>query len=294
MCGIAGYLIKDNKRVRSISLHTLCRSLLGNIASRGRDATGYAYISNTTKKVCLAKAPVESCDFLNISGHLLSTKAPKVMPRTMLLHVRSATQGEPDNNQNNHPIYAKASGLCMVHNGWFWNDADIVKTHKLTVDAEVDSEVYLKLIEKYALSEKSVGRGIYKATEEFVGSIACGMIQASKPGHMWLWRDSGSLAVAEVDFGYVFASTKDALIQSLYTMHANDMSYFRLIQFPYDTLIYLSAQEDVPYEGKLSVPDYMPEPTFGHTIITYGETTRKRPFRSSKGAYKQNYDNYFE
>lgn len=169
------------------------------------------------KSVYLAKAPVPASEFLRIPGHILNKPNIKYMPRAMLLHTRSATQGAPENNQNNHPLYAKASGLCLIHNGWFTNDDALAEEHKLNMDAQVDSEVYLRLIEKYYLEhpDEQIEAGITYATSEVFGSLACAMIQAGRPGTMWLWKDTGPLMIARTDWGMVFASTKDALLSAL-------------------------------------------------------------------------------
>ena len=118
MCGIAGYIVTNDGVVRKRKLKTLATSLLLGIAERGKEAAGYAYVHPQSGFVRIAKEGVSAVDFVKIPGHLLSTESHLNMPRAMILHARFATQGSPTKNGNNHPLYTKGSGLCMVHNGW--------------------------------------------------------------------------------------------------------------------------------------------------------------------------------
>ncbi len=277
MCGIAGYFITKPHAVRAEPLQELARNLLRGIESRGRDATGYAYVSKRDGWLRMAKAPVDAGDFLDIPGHLLSKgREVQSMPQSMILHTRHATQGSPEDNRNNHPIYCKQSGLCMVHNGWLIDDDGMIRDHELVKDAEVDTETYLRLIEKYYLLDKadrakeekptpksiteSVEFGITEATREAWGSLACAMIQGGKPETMWLWRDTGAMYFVQVDWGFVFASTDDAVQSALYnSFSALDMSYFEPLEVEDNQLIRLELNgitEVLPLETPEWGEDY--------------------------------------
>ena len=243
MCGIAGYIVTNDGVVRKRKLKTLATSLLLGIAERGKEAAGYAYVHPQSGFVRIAKEGVSAVDFVKIPGHLLSTGSHLNMPRAMILHARFATQGSPTKNGNNHPLYTKASGLCMVHNGWFTNEDEVAKEMNIDRDCEVDSEVYLKLIEHYVRSAL-MDTAIEKATQKLSGTSACAMIQAKKVNEVWLWRDNfGSLALAKTDFGYVFASTTDTLYRSLLgSLSAFDNTSLELIPLAKGEMVLLSGQ----------------------------------------------------
>jgi len=223
--------------VSSQGLWSLSRCLLVGIQSRGRDAAGYAYVTSDGR-TNFAKAAVESKDFIKIPGHLLF-EAPPAMPTNMLLHARYATQGEPKNNKNNHPLYSKISGLCMIHNGWFVNDAEVREQFSLRPDAEVDTETYLRLIEKFYIEGdvKSIETAIREATKCVFGNVVCGMIQGGKPNIMYLWRDRGDLAALKTEWGYVFASTMSILINAIGCLSAFDLAYYERFQVPSNSLV---------------------------------------------------------
>ena len=88
------------------------------LESRGRDASGFAYMNNQNKLIVLKLAKkssetVKGNDWKNL-----------VLPQIMILHTRAKTQGEPTNNMNNHSLFTK-DGLCIVHNGMIFNDKEI-------------------------------------------------------------------------------------------------------------------------------------------------------------------------
>lgn len=238
MCGIAGIFVTNKSRINDAALHRLARSLLVAIQTRGSDATGYVYL-NKHGNTCLAKAPVTAKSFVDIPGHLLSKKKAE-MPQLILLHARFATHGEASNNMNNHPLYSKVSGLSLIHNGWLLNDTELETDFELKKDAEVDTETYLRLIEKFYFQgeTKSVESGIKEATKLVYGAVVCAMIRGGKPGVMWLWRDKGDLAVVQTEWGYVFASTMTLLLNSLYdSCHASDVASFRRFYIPQASLV---------------------------------------------------------
>lgn len=306
MCGIAGYMVTHPKRISAPVLQAVSRRLLSEIEIRGRDATGYSYVSLRDKCVYLAKAPVTASEFLKIEGHILTRSGVQRMPRAMILHTRAATQGNPNDNKNNHPIYAKQSGLCMIHNGWISNDDMLVQNHKLPQDAEVDSEVYLRLIEKFYLENPSepIESSIQKATKYVFGSLACAMIQGGRTDTMWVWRDSGALAVARTDWGYAFASTKDALLRALLANGSSlDTALIEVTEPPPGTMYTWSSGGHMRI-GKVSAADWQHFPaelgTRVHRTYSGGRLTRVSRARNNDGKaytfdpvdYDSEYDGY--
>ena len=293
--------------ISSLGLWSLSRCLLVGLQSRGRDATGYAYI-NHDGNTNFAKAPIEAKDFIKVPGHLLY-EPPKQMPMNLLLHARYATQGEPSENMNNHPLYSKTSGLCLVHNGWFMNDGDITREFSLKLDATVDTEAYLRLIEKFYIEGdvKSIEVAIKEATKCFYGSLACGMIQGGKPNVMWLWRDRGELAVLKTEWGYVFASTMKILVNAIGCLSAIDIASWTAFSIPPSTLVKFELGKkpriiqlepiewaNSAYFGDISITSYDGEEKIrrvkkvsGNTTYYYGNNNN---FAAHNAAYFQGYD----
>ncbi len=135
-------------------------------------------------------------------------------PRAIILHTRYATEGTPNNNENNHPIYSKQTGLTLIHNGWLTNEREVLAKFKLRKDGEVDSETVLRLIEHFLLNgSRTINRAIKLAMRELKGVFACALISERYPNTLWLWRDNNPLHVVRDPFSgaFIFASTEELL-----------------------------------------------------------------------------------
>lgn len=308
MCGIAGYFVSKGQEPSPLALHKLSQNLLEGIQSRGRDASGYAFVSAVDKHVKLAKAPVNASTFLGLPGHLLSKdRVVKSMPQSMILHARAATKGDPVNNWNNHPVYSKASGLCLIHNGWLINDDDLVEEFKLRPDAQVDTEAYLRLVEQFYINgnQKSMEKAIIQATAVSYGAIACAMIQGGRKGVMWLWKDDGQISLAKVDWGWIFASTTDILVKAIVAMQgktsAADTSFFKVAEVGKGTILRFAQGESVK-QYSLEGVDWEKLPSrYSNRVTRFTSnagTTVRRAFRNntftgvSRPGMFNEYDNY--
>jgi glucosamine 6-phosphate synthetase-like amidotransferase/phosphosugar isomerase protein len=212
MCGIAG--IFDVEKSRDLDRAAIAANLLKQIESRGRHATGYAYHDDGTTVVC--KADLRALDFIATAP--LFTEPFDATPRSVLLHTRYATQGSPSDNENNHPIYSKVSGLTLIHNGWLTNEKHLLRKYGLKKDGAVDSETVLRLIEHFILSEgKKITTAIRLAMAELEGKFACALISEKYPDTMWLWRRGNPLAGIrdEKTGAFYFASTPEMLTRAL-------------------------------------------------------------------------------
>ena len=136
------------------------------LESRGRDASGFAFIMNGN--LVVHKAAIRSSEMIH-------TKEWKelVLPAIFIAHTRMKTQGSEKNNYNNHPLFNK-EGLCLVHNGMIHNDEEIFGKQKR--DAEVDSEAILSV-----LSAKGKGDKIKKVFDKLEGSFAFACIDKNNP-----------------------------------------------------------------------------------------------------------------
>lgn len=135
MCGIAGFSLHPNDD--TTEARRLTRSLFAAIEERGRHASGAAWTESG--EVWLDKAPLKG----SIYGPLL-TEALPADSRTAILHTRYATQGDPSDNNNNHPF--ALPGLTGIHNGIVDNDRDIFDLLNVKPTTEVDSEAIFALL----------------------------------------------------------------------------------------------------------------------------------------------------
>ena len=193
MCGVFGFVAKDNGPLNLTILERIAKAT----ERRGPHAWGMAWISKDGKmRMYKQTGRIKDC-----LGLLAMAK-----DATMLIgHTRWATQGDPENNLNNHPH--PSDGGWIVHNGVIPNFRSIIKQHKLHPTTECDSEVLGLLVE--TLQGNLVSRCADAA------NIASGrdlvMLGLWKPGKLVAVRSGNPLHCGETGRGYYLASLADGL-----------------------------------------------------------------------------------
>lgn len=228
MCGIAGILDVTRSDLDRV---TLARELLLQIERRGRHATGYAFIDETTRTTVIEKADLCASEFVQLAPMFVD--GLEIDPRAIILHTRYATQGSPSENMNNHPLYSKRTGMTLIHNGWLTNEREILAKYKLQKDADVDSETILRLIEHFLLKgNRSINRAIKLAMRELKGVFACALISERYPNTLWLWRDNNPLHIVfdRKSGALIFASTAELLRDALTNAGIDDAGAIK--EFP--------------------------------------------------------------
>ena len=210
MCGIAGFCLSPEEKLNARKV-SMC--LLAQIQSRGTDATGAAWVVPSSKKtskksrIVVSKAPVPArlFDPYLVNGNGMSMP---VATRRAVLHTRYATQGDPLNNNNNHPIVS--GRIVGVHNGHLSND-DAMFAHfgdRASRIGEVDSEAAFALLDLTRYEPEQVLRSLQ-------GRAALAWFNAKDKRDLHLARVAGSpLAIGGTAKGsFFFASTLPLLVK---------------------------------------------------------------------------------
>jgi len=207
MCGIAGFSLVKPDAVK-VDSRVLAGCLLINIEHRGRHATGMAWTETDENGLLwyYSKAPVPARQF----GENIS-----LMPRhsrRALLHVRYATTGSPQQNENNHPIIVPShSGGSIIgtHNGIIDNHRDLMADMNADYIGEVDSQVLFHM----------VGREDFKPEmlRSVRGSAAFAYVDNENPTDIKLVRTTTRpLWLAQSTNGsVVWASEEEALLDAM-------------------------------------------------------------------------------
>jgi len=207
MCGIAGFSLVKCDAVK-VDSRALAGCLLINIEHRGRHATGMAWTETTPEGLLwyYAKAPLPARKF----GDEI-----RLMPRhsrRALLHVRYATTGSPDVNENNHPIVVPSgSGGSVIgtHNGIVNNHEALMKKMGAEYIGEVDSQALFHL----------VGQADFKPEmlREVHGSAAFAYVDNANPTEIKLVRTVlRPLWLAQTANGStLWASEEEALLDAM-------------------------------------------------------------------------------
>ena len=231
MCGILGFVTNKPSQTN----FNLFRRLLWASQSRGKDATGIAIIEKGG--ITIHKMPIPASQYVTeqLDSHMESIAKAHIV----VGHVRAATMGKPDNNNNNHPIHSE--NWVMVHNGTVHN-LDRITGYKYM--GEVDSEVLLSYIETKGLTEGLEYAG--------AGSAAVAILNRRELNSLYLFEHSGNIAVGydELSESLFFASTKSILEDAL----KNKLllfSTFKLETLPSDTLFKVTLPLDMHVEKKI-------------------------------------------
>lgn len=232
MCGIASIAMTATS---CINARAVARALLTDIASRGREATGYAYFT-PEGAIEENNAPVSAEKFVASRDYRLDAAA-----RNVILHTRLATKGARENPLNNHPVLAYTEDafatVAAVHNGCIWNDDETFAAHKLTRYGQVDSEVIPAMIARYGSEAYSEIFG------EIEGSLATIWLDQREPDVLHAvraadsplflaWLNGAVDSLGLVQTGVLLASTVSALTAALavigLTWETEGVSHFEI------------------------------------------------------------------
>ena len=198
MCGIMGFFsfgktMPDKEKITN---------MFSLLESRGRDASGYAFIDDNN--LVVNKAAIKSSEFVKTEDW-----KELILPSSMILHTRMKTQGSEKNNANNHPLFSK-NGIAIVHNGIIYNDKEIFG--KKQRDAEVDSESILHL-----LSMKMKGDKIKRLFDKVEGSFAVAMLDKYYPERLVLIKKDNpiDLYYDSKDDIFYFCSEREIMQEAL-------------------------------------------------------------------------------
>jgi glucosamine 6-phosphate synthetase-like amidotransferase/phosphosugar isomerase protein len=177
----------------------------------------------------------------------------------ILGHTRYATQGSPDNNDNNHPIVtASAIG---IHNGWINNDDSLFNKENLFRQAEVDSEVIFRLADKEIGNDRENTKTM---AEKLAGVYAVAFVKKNEPHILNWFRNNNPTTFAyipELNIT-VFASLQAYIKSAIATVNASvyyetgfsvseQIEYFSPIQ---DTIMQFDVTENTPIQQLAQEP----------------------------------------
>ena len=179
MCGIAGYLSTSQEVDPRL---TVAAALLGlHMRERGKHSWGIT----------------DGHEIKKYRGDIMESYAGQFTgSRELLLHTRHATTGA-QTEENSHPFLI--DGAIGVHNGMMYNHKEIAEKYNITY--QVDSEVLLNRIINYGDISEIEAYGAVVFFQE-------GILHIGK-------FNGGQMSLAKTDFGWMWASTADALKTSL-------------------------------------------------------------------------------
>jgi asparagine synthetase B (glutamine-hydrolysing) len=150
-------------------------------------ASGIALVDD--EGVYVHKAPIQAWKFLesdDCNEFLLEHLTDDT--KIALLHTRWATQGNPEVNENNHPVFDGET--AVVHNGMIQNDSWLFSQNKDMYErsCETDSDVIRAIVSAHGFHEKGL-----RELNKLSGSAAIACVSAKFPDELLLARSGSPL-----------------------------------------------------------------------------------------------------
>jgi amidophosphoribosyltransferase len=233
MCGIAGVYINKNfdGRMDYGYLREHFSRLLVSAEIRGTHATGAFILRKGSASI--EKSPQAASQFVRTEGYMSFLDKLDSKATALVGHTRFATQGDPSDNNNNHPIVDKP--IVAVHNGIIRNDE--VLDAKYTSVAEVDSASAVAAIRHYAQKDRLTTAGIRTALKEVEGVYTL-LIGDIRTGRLFATRNTNPLVFHEDrKHGLLWFASTEAILESVFPLTAKQT---QPILYPYSAVRFTS------------------------------------------------------
>ncbi|GAA5818563.1 MAG: glutamine--fructose-6-phosphate transaminase [Methanobrevibacter sp. CfCl-M3] len=201
MCGIVGYISKDEK-ASSILLDAVKK-----LEYRGYDSVGMATINNGKIELRKDSGKINEVDkevrFVDMAGPV------------GVAHVRWATHGHP-NKINSHPHINNDNTIAIVHNGIIENHEELKKElieEGHIFKSKTDSEVIAHLIEKFISEGFNFQDSVLETFKLIKGSNAIGAISVNFPNELIAIRYESPLVAGLGKNGNFIASDVPAFLK---------------------------------------------------------------------------------
>ena len=268
MCAIFGVLDYKGKLTAAQRLHI--DKALGTAAEvRGTDATGIAFFQRD--KLCIQKAPKPA--------RKMKYRIPAEV-QYIMGHTRMTTQGNANENQNNHPFAGKAGSrkFALAHNGVLTNDWELQFAENLPkTNIQTDSFVAVQLIEK----EKEVTfKSLQRMAEKVRGSFTFTILDQGN--NLYFVRGENPLTIYHYpELGlYLYASTSEILDVALVSLKMVETEHKVIQPWPGDIL-------RIDSQGKQETSSFNLMDSYSDALpwFPFGATTQKK--RSSRNHITQ-------
>lgn len=214
-----------------LPVRAMSRWMLHQLASRGRDAAGVAW-KRPDGSTLYRKLPGHP---VRLAAHLAAVSGSRSLDKSeaVILHTRWSTIGNPEDNDNNHPVVRP--GVAMVHNGSIRNAKQLYKLAGSGQRAAVDSDAIAALIETAYEPDELFDRF---TRIDGLAAIAWLEVTNRKADRDALWAariDTRPLVIGETPAGDLLgASTMEALLMA--ASHA-DVTLTTMEELPEGTVI---------------------------------------------------------
>ena len=270
MCGIAGVRKFGKTPITGEELILL----LCAIEHRGLHATGIALVNPNGIQVM--KAPLPAWKFTREPAFKEFLKVNLTENTEIaLLHTRWATGGNPEINENNHPMWDGET--AVTHNGMINNSGHLFTQGKYTKTCDTDSDIVRAIVSEHGFEEKGL-----RELAKMIGSAAIACVSTKYPGKLLLARSGSPLTYGFTEGGekLYWASEAQAIIKAAKPYHkvrnvwVQDTKTNVSVGSMPDNTAWLFGPQELEMHGEFPVCAYYRQPDYSKGRENY-HTKRK-------------------
>lgn len=183
MCGIFGLIANPESGITQQKSEEIIRKLFILSESRGKESAGIAVKNTSSNKIEVVKHSIPASELVKsseyktfINNSLNSCFNNKITtPFAVIAHARLVTNGSQDNNNNNQPVIK--NNAVLVHNGIITNVDDLWGKYSfINREFEVDTEVFIAMINHYITENNSIAKAVQLAYQEIKGTASTAIL----------------------------------------------------------------------------------------------------------------------
>lgn len=198
MCGIFGFIIKENSDSKSLDLKRISDGLFKLIESRGKEGSGVSIAYNN--KIYVYKEPILASRFIKMKAYqeLFTKLKPQASNSAITIagHARLVTHGDKQDIENYQPVVK--NGLICFHNGIVVNEKELWgKFPEFNKKFGVDTEIINDLFSHFLKQGNNLYESIKQVFENIEGANSIillsgyfdNVVLATTNGSLYLWVD---------------------------------------------------------------------------------------------------------
>jgi len=207
MCGIFGITVNKNSVLSHAHFKEIHRELFLLSESRGKEASGFAFLNGG--KIVVYKTPLPSSELirLDVYKNSLNYSAEKNNKyATAIGHSRLVTNGFEKFNENNQPVVKRK--MVGIHNGIVVNVKELWNKYKdEKKESQLDSELIFTLLRRFYEARRSLKSAVYSTFSEIYGMASIAVLFQDF-GNLLLATNNGSIyyVKGEDSNSFIFAS----------------------------------------------------------------------------------------
>jgi len=210
MCGLAGIVTSPTRRSGADLgyIQGLFTELLVNSEHRGPHATGVA-VMDRYGGYCVAKEPMMASEFVESARYRRLLNSIDGDTAMLMGHTRYPTRGSHLYNGNNHPltssepivgvhgkpVNSRAAYAVISHNGHIANSNLLFDATSLRRDAQVDSEILLRFVERNVCSKGIDVQGLTDDLLRCRGKLSMVVVSTNRPDQVLLIKGNMPLEI---------------------------------------------------------------------------------------------------